>query len=113
MSDPIIPPLNAPEPTSVTAHNESIAKGARILRMLESKDHDAGQLMRPARSTAQSDFTNALAQLAPPPPDARSESKWAPWLALTWYEIDVLRKQFKKSANWTPSFNLVGRELGE
>ncbi|KAH3998737.1 hypothetical protein HBI38_094300 [Parastagonospora nodorum] len=61
MSDPIILPLETPEPITDTAYNESIAKGARLLRMLESNDHDAGQLMNPARPTAQSEFTSRQA----------------------------------------------------
>jgi hypothetical protein len=55
--------------------------------------------------------SNALAQLAPPPPDARPGSKWAPWLKLTEYEMAVLRKQMKKNAVWTPSLTMVNREL--
>lgn len=55
--------------------------------------------------------SNALAQLAPPPPDARPGSKWAPWMKLTEYEMAVLRKQMKKNAVWTPSQTMVTREL--
>lgn len=55
--------------------------------------------------------SNALAQLAPPPPDARPGSKWAPWMKLTEYEMAVLRKQMKKNAVWTPSLTMVNREL--
>ncbi|KAF2031669.1 hypothetical protein EK21DRAFT_62732 [Setomelanomma holmii] len=55
--------------------------------------------------------SNALAQLAPPPPDAQPGSKWAPWLKLTEYEMAVLRKQMKKNAVWTPSLTMVNREL--
>ncbi|KAF2854939.1 hypothetical protein T440DRAFT_386855 [Plenodomus tracheiphilus IPT5] len=55
--------------------------------------------------------SNALAQLAPPPPDARPGSKWAPWGKLTEYEMAVLRKQMKKNAVWTPSMTMVTREL--
>ncbi|KAI8943428.1 hypothetical protein NX059_001438 [Plenodomus lindquistii] len=55
--------------------------------------------------------SNALALLAPPPPDARPGSKWAPWGKLTEYEMAVLRKQMKKNAVWTPSLTMVNREL--
>ncbi|KAH9867675.1 hypothetical protein IAQ61_008269 [Plenodomus lingam] len=55
--------------------------------------------------------SNALAQLAPPPPDALPGSKWAPWGKLTEYEMAVLRKQMKKNAVWTPSMTMVTREL--
>ncbi|KAI9869813.1 MAG: hypothetical protein M1823_008944, partial [Watsoniomyces obsoletus] len=55
--------------------------------------------------------SNALAQLAPPPPDAVPGSKWAPWMKLTEYEMAVLRKQMKKNAVWTPSLTMVNREL--
>ncbi|OAL44822.1 hypothetical protein IQ07DRAFT_550001 [Pyrenochaeta sp. DS3sAY3a] len=55
--------------------------------------------------------SNALAQLVPPPSDARPGSKWAPWMKLTEYEMAVLRKQMKKNAVWTPSHTMVNREL--
>jgi hypothetical protein len=55
--------------------------------------------------------SNALAQLAPPPPDAPPGSKWAPWMKLTEWEMAVLRKQMKKNAVWTPSLTMVNREL--
>lgn len=55
--------------------------------------------------------SNALAQLVPPPPDARPGSKWAPWLKLTEWEMAVLRKAMKKNAVWTPSLTMVNREL--
>lgn len=55
--------------------------------------------------------SNALALLAPPPPDAPPGSKWAPWGKLTEYEMAVLRKQMKKNAVWTPSMTMVTREL--
>lgn len=55
--------------------------------------------------------SNALALLAPPPPDAAPGSKWAPWMKLTEYEMAVLRKQMKKNAVWTPSLTMVNREL--
>ncbi|KAF2826314.1 hypothetical protein CC86DRAFT_350924 [Ophiobolus disseminans] len=55
--------------------------------------------------------SNALAQLAPPPPDAKPGSKWAPWNKLTEYEMAVLRKSMKKNAVWTPSMTMVNREL--
>jgi hypothetical protein len=55
--------------------------------------------------------SNALAQLEPPPPNARPGSKWAPWLKLTEYEMAVLRKQMKKNAVWTPSLTMVNSQL--
>ncbi|KAF2128733.1 hypothetical protein P153DRAFT_423238 [Dothidotthia symphoricarpi CBS 119687] len=55
--------------------------------------------------------SNALAQLHPPPPDARPGSRWAPWRKLTEYEMAVLRKSMKKNAVWTPSLTMVNREL--
>ncbi|KAL1796079.1 hypothetical protein ACET3X_006303 [Alternaria dauci] len=55
--------------------------------------------------------SNALAQLAPPPADAKPGSKWAPWKKLTEYEMAVLRKQMKKNAVWTPSQTMMIREL--
>ncbi|KAH7411614.1 hypothetical protein DE146DRAFT_640893 [Phaeosphaeria sp. MPI-PUGE-AT-0046c] len=55
--------------------------------------------------------SNALAQLVPPPADARPGSKWAPWLKLTEWEMAVLRKAMKKNAVWTPSLTMVNREL--
>jgi hypothetical protein len=55
--------------------------------------------------------SNALAQLQPPPTNARPGSKWAPWMRLTEYEMAVLRKQMKKNAVWSPSLTMVNREL--
>lgn len=55
--------------------------------------------------------SNALAQLVPPPADAKPGSKWAPWKKLTEYEMAVLRKQMKKNAVWTPSQTMMIREL--
>ncbi|KAL6705230.1 hypothetical protein ACN47E_007190 [Coniothyrium glycines] len=55
--------------------------------------------------------SNALAQLAPPPADARPGSKWAPWDKLTEWEMATLRKQMKKNAVWKPSETMVTREL--
>ncbi|KAF2136153.1 uncharacterized protein K452DRAFT_322619 [Aplosporella prunicola CBS 121167] len=55
--------------------------------------------------------SNALAQLTPPPPDAKPGSKWAPWHKLTEYEMAVLRKSMKKNAIWQPSDTMIRREL--
>lgn len=55
--------------------------------------------------------SNALAQLSPPPADAKPGSVYAPWLKLTAYEMAVLRKQMKKNAIWNPSDTMIRREL--
>jgi hypothetical protein len=57
-------------------------------------------------STAQ-----ALAQLKPPPPDAKLGSEDLPWLRLTEWEMTRLRKKMKKNAVWQPSEVMIHREL--
>ncbi|KAJ5774014.1 hypothetical protein N7457_008910 [Penicillium paradoxum] len=58
------------------------------------------------QSTAQ-----ALAQLKPPPPDAKLGSEDLPWLRLTEWEMTRLRKKMKKNAVWQPSEVMIHREL--
>ena len=55
--------------------------------------------------------SNALAMLKPPPPDAVRGSADAPWLALTEWELGMLRKRMKKNAVWSPSDTMIAREL--
>ncbi|KAJ5499735.1 Zinc finger PHD-type [Penicillium expansum] len=57
-------------------------------------------------STAQ-----ALAQLKPPPADAKLGSEDLPWLRLTEWEMTRLRKKMKKNAVWQPSEVMIHREL--
>ncbi|TVY56616.1 hypothetical protein LSUE1_G009280, partial [Lachnellula suecica] len=57
--------------------------------------------------------SNALRLLAPPPEDAIAGSKDLPWLALSDYELGVLRKKMKKNAVWVPSDTMIKRELKE
>lgn len=57
--------------------------------------------------------SNAMAILAPPPSDAKPGSKHAPWLKLTEWELNKLRKRMKKNADWVPSDTMVRRELSE
>ncbi|CAG8408186.1 unnamed protein product [Penicillium salamii] len=59
-----------------------------------------------AQSTAQ-----ALAQLKPPPTDAKLGSEDLPWLRLTEWEMTRLRKKMKKNAVWQPSEVMIHREL--
>ncbi|KAJ5749136.1 uncharacterized protein N7511_010832 [Penicillium nucicola] len=58
------------------------------------------------QSTAQ-----ALAQLKPPPEDAKLGSEDLPWLRLTEWEMTRLRKKMKKNAVWQPSEVMIHREL--
>ncbi|CAP94271.1 hypothetical protein E8E15_006979 [Penicillium rubens] len=58
------------------------------------------------QSTAQ-----ALAQLKPPPADAKLGSDDLPWLRLTEWEMTRLRKKMKKNAVWQPSEVMIHREL--
>ncbi|TVY12623.1 Inhibitor of growth protein 3 [Lachnellula arida] len=57
--------------------------------------------------------SNALRLLDPPPENARPGSKDLPWLALSEYELGVLRKKMKKNAVWVPSDTMIKRELKE
>ncbi|KAH3909749.1 hypothetical protein HBI56_132090 [Parastagonospora nodorum] len=101
---------------SDTRSNIDLAVPTRKLK--QNRDRHAGRARAQGvlgtnvhSSIAGISTSNALAQLAPPPPDARPGSKWAPWLKLTEYEMAVLRKQMKKNAVWTPSLTMVNREL--
>lgn len=55
--------------------------------------------------------SNAMATLTPPPPDAQPGSEWQPWLTLTEWELNMLRRRMKKNANWKPSETMTRREL--
>ncbi|KAF4627428.1 hypothetical protein G7Y89_g10727 [Cudoniella acicularis] len=55
--------------------------------------------------------SNALRLLAPPPADAKPGSEHLPWLALSEYELGLLRKKMKKNAVWSPSDTMINREL--
>ncbi|KAB8343230.1 hypothetical protein FH972_022820 [Carpinus fangiana] len=55
--------------------------------------------------------SNAMASLTPPPPDALPGSEWQPWLTLTEWELNLLRRRMKKNANWKPSDTMTRREL--
>lgn len=55
----------------------------------------------------------ALAQLKPPPEDAKKGSEDLPWLRLTDWEMARLRKKMKKNANWQPSEIMINRELAQ
>ena len=55
--------------------------------------------------------SNALAQLQPPPPDAKPGDKDLPWLQLNAWELAKLRKRMKKNAIWSPSDTMIAREL--
>lgn len=65
---------------------------------------------RPSSGTAQS-TAQALAQLKPPPADAKLGSDDLPWLRLTEWEMTRLRKKMKKNAVWQPSEVMIHREL--
>ncbi|KAH8716876.1 hypothetical protein GQ44DRAFT_713173, partial [Phaeosphaeriaceae sp. PMI808] len=87
-------------------------------KLKQNRDRHGGRVRPPGvlgtnvhSSIAGISTSNALAQLAPPPPDAPPGSKWAPWMKLTEWEMAVLRKQMKKNAVWTPSLTMVNREL--
>lgn len=65
---------------------------------------------RPSSGTGAS-TSNALAQLKPPPDDAKVGSEHLPWLRLTEWEMTKLRKKMKKNAVWQPSEVMIQREL--
>jgi hypothetical protein len=65
---------------------------------------------RPSAGTGQS-TAQALAQLKPPPDDAKLGSEDLPWLRLTEWEMTRLRKKMKKNAVWQPSEVMIHREL--
>ncbi|KAG9232570.1 hypothetical protein BJ875DRAFT_485965 [Amylocarpus encephaloides] len=56
--------------------------------------------------------SNALRLLEPPPPEAKlGDPLHLPWLALSDYELGLLRKKMKKNAVWSPSDTMINREL--
>lgn len=55
--------------------------------------------------------SNVQRRLQPPPADAQPGSKHRPWLELTQWELNILRKKMKKSAIWMPSDTMVRRGL--
>ncbi|KAJ6018879.1 hypothetical protein N7522_000946 [Penicillium canescens] len=65
---------------------------------------------RPSSGNGQS-TAQALAQLKPPPEDAKLGSEDLPWLRLTEWEMTRLRKKMKKNAVWQPSEVMIHREL--
>ncbi|KAJ5514083.1 Zinc finger PHD-type [Penicillium fimorum] len=81
---------------------KSAPKPARPLKKEKARRLSSGI----GQSTAQ-----ALAQLKPPPDDAKLGSEDLPWLRLTEWEMTRLRKKMKKNAVWQPSEVMIHREL--
>lgn len=116
--------MRAHSASSDSSGQDSDSRGIAPRKLKPGRERDRDRYAKPGRSRppgvlgtnvhssiAGISTSNALAQLAPPPPDARPGSKWAPWMKLTEYEMAVLRKQMKKNAVWTPSLTMVNREL--
>ncbi|KAI1000471.1 hypothetical protein K3495_g7725 [Podosphaera aphanis] len=88
----------------------------------KEKRHKKEKVSRPPRapgtlgtnvhsSVAGISTSNALAQLQPPPSDAKLGDKDLPWLRLNAWELAKLRKRMKKNAIWSPSDTMIAREL--
>ncbi|KAJ5551063.1 hypothetical protein N7535_000996 [Penicillium sp. DV-2018c] len=100
---------DADSPLESTEHSDmegeftlSISKPARPPKKEKARRLSSGI----GPSTAQ-----ALAQLKPPPADAKLGSEDLPWLRLTEWEMTRLRKKMKKNAVWQPSEVMIHREL--
>jgi len=107
---PTIPKLTLPKvPKPPKVPKEPKASSKKFIRV-----RPPGVLGTNVHSTvAGISVSNAMAILAPPPSDARPGSKHAPWLKLTEWELNKLRKRMKKNADWVPSDTMVRRELSE
>lgn len=117
-------PSRRPRAHSASSDSDDSDIRSNINLAVPARKHKANRDRHAGRSRAQGvlgtnvhssvagiSTSNALAQLVPPPADARPGSKWAPWLKLTEWEMAVLRKAMKKNAVWTPSLTMVNREL--
>lgn len=86
----------------------------KIMKPIPARARAPGVMGTNVHSTvAGISVSNAMAILAPPPPDPIPGSKHAPWLKLTEWELNKLRKRMKKNADWVPSDTMVRRELAE
>ncbi|CAG8288895.1 unnamed protein product [Penicillium olsonii] len=95
-------PLASTEQSDADADNARVAPKPRPPKKEKARRPSSGM----AQSTSQ-----ALAQLKPPPVDAKLGSEDLPWLRLTEWEMTRLRKKMKKNAVWQPSEVMIHREL--
>lgn len=79
----------------------------KIPKMHNGDGHDSAS----TDALAALSTSNMLANLEPPPADAKPGSKFAPWYKLTEWEMARLRKRMKKNAIWNPSDTMIRREL--
>lgn len=115
--DEPITPRQTPAPPLVTHSNGRIK--LKIQGVPKNKTPKPARIPRPPgvmgtnvhSAVAGISTSNALAMLKPPPPDAVKGSEDAPWLALTEWELGMLRKRMKKNAVWSPSDTMIAREL--
>lgn len=99
------------DPDSPLASTEqSDVEGELIRPAPKARPPKKEKARRPSSGTGQS-TAQALAQLKPPPADAKLGSEDLPWLRLTEWEMTRLRKKMKKNAVWQPSEVMIHREL--
>ncbi|RKF61670.1 putative phd-finger domain-containing protein [Erysiphe neolycopersici] len=82
--------------------NEKLPRSSRAPGTMGTNAHS---------SVAGISTSNALAQLEPPPANAKPGDKELPWLRLNAWELAKLRKRMKKNAIWSPSDTMIAREL--
>lgn len=99
------------DPDSPLASTEQSDVDGEIIRAApKARPPKKEKARRPSSGTGQS-TAQALAQLKPPPTDAKLGSEDLPWLRLTEWEMTKLRKKMKKNAVWQPSEVMIHREL--
>ena len=98
-------------------HSDKAATGNRFkstkirIPKIPKVQNGAGYDSASADALAALSTSNMLANLEPPPADAKPGSKHAPWYKLTEWEMARLRKRMKKNAIWNPSDTMIRREL--
>jgi hypothetical protein len=102
------PGYDPDSPIASTEQSDAEAELGAVIPKLSrpKKEKPRRQSSGNGQSTAQ-----ALAQLKPPPEDAKLGSEDLPWLRLTEWEMTRLRKKMKKNAVWQPSEVMIHREL--
>lgn len=101
----------APTPTGLSASNIlKLPQPTPKLKTPRVRPH--GTLGTNAHSqVAGISVSNAQAILTPPPEVPQPGSEWAPWFALTEWELNIIRRKMKKNANWKPSDTMTRKTL--
>ena len=96
----------------ITTSNKMKSTKIRIPKIPKGQSANSYDILD-AEALAAISTSNILANLEPPPADAKPGSRHAPWYKLTEWEMARLRKRMKKNAIWNPSDTMVRRELSD